>query len=103
MAKAAARRAPVTARAIVQRINRKLGGEDAPKPWNHGPYKVVYLRGAAAEEFGKWVVVPTPNWADEVGHGPAGPLSRIEKDHVDLEDFGREIGVLRPWEAVVGG
>src|SRR5580658_1271529 len=99
MAKAA-KRAPVTARALVQRINRKLAGEDAPKPWDHGPYQLVALRGAAAEEFGKWVIVPTPNLADIAGHGSAGPLSRIEKDNVDLEGFGRELGVLRPWEAL---
>jgi hypothetical protein len=92
--KTAARRVPVTERAIVQRINRLLGGDNAPDPWNNGPYQLVALRGAAAEEFGDWVLVPTPNSADVM------PLSRIERDNVDLEAFGREIGALKPWEEV---
>jgi len=89
MSKKLAQRAPVTERALVQRINRKLADDDQ---------KLTKLRGRAAEEFGDWVVVPIPNKAAILGHGRSGPLSRIEQHGVDLEKMGRELQVLRPWE-----
>jgi hypothetical protein len=85
---------PITTRAIVQRINRKLATDDR---------KLVKLRGRAAGECGDWVVVPIPNRADVRGWGRAGPLSRVEQYNVDLDALGREIGVLRPWEMVAEG
>lgn len=59
---------PVTERALTQRINRKLGEGGA---W--GPTRLVGLRGRAAEELGRWVVVPAPNSADVASR------SRVER------------------------
>jgi hypothetical protein len=84
MAKAAkVQRVPVTERAIVQRINRKLDGRCASKPGR--PYKVVALKGAARGELGKWVLVRDLH---------------VERDNVDLDAFGRELEVLKPWEEI---
>jgi hypothetical protein len=82
------KRVPVTERAIVARINRKLAGDEL---------RLVSLRGRAAEEFGAWVVVPSK------AGGPytSVPTSaRIERHGIDLAAYGRELGVLQPWEEV---
>lgn len=91
---------PVPERALMRRINRLLEGEDAPKPWNkYGPFKLVALKGAARDQFGKWVLIPKANNAGP--YRSNAPTSGIEKENVDLEAFGRELGVLQPWEEVV--
>jgi hypothetical protein len=74
----------VTERALVARINRKLVDDGL---------KVAELRGRAAEDYGKYVLIPIPSAADVLGHGPAGPLSRIERT-VDPEELARELGVV---------
>ena len=81
----------VTARALVQRINRNLDEEGL---------KLVKLRGRAAEEWGEYVIVLLPSRGDVRGWGPSGPItaSRIEKHGIELEKLGRELGVMRPSE-----
>jgi hypothetical protein len=92
MAKSQTKQVPVSAHALKQRINRALKADDL---------RLVQLRGRAMEELGEFVIVPTPRPADVAGHGRMGPRSRIERDNVNLEKYGREIGVLRSWEKLV--
>lgn len=66
----------VTERALLQRINRRL------EPYGKS---VKHLRGAAAEASGEFVVVE---------------FERVVFDHIDLERYGRDLGVLKPWEAL---
>jgi hypothetical protein len=93
------RSVPVTQRALLARINRKLES-DAREGGDR--FVLFTLRGAAADEFGKFILVPAPSLADQIGHGRQGPLThnRIERDNVDLEAYGREVGVLRTWESL---
>ena len=74
---------PVTMRAIVQRINRKLApdGYRRLKQSRGRPWK--YLD----RDVGKWFLVD-------------GSRNRVERTHVDPEKFAKELGVLRPWEKV---
>ena len=76
-----ARRVPVSERALVQRINRKLTKDDeqlhATRP------------GTRAEfDLGRYYVrdFRCPN---------------IVRMHVDIEDLARELEVLQPWEEMV--
>ena len=74
---------PVTTRAIVQRINRKLAadGYRRLKQSRGRPWK--YLD----RDVGKWFLVD-------------GSRNRVERTHVNPEEFAKELGVLQPWERV---
>jgi hypothetical protein len=68
---------PVSTRALVRRINRKLVPQG---------YFLRAARGARArQELGDYYVV-------EMQYGGTWPT------HVDLEDLGREEGALKEWE-----
>lgn len=70
---------PVTLRALVARINRKLakGGE-----------MLHTLRGQRYEqEFGRYYIVNLD-------------ANRVDTTDVDPEALARELGVMRPWEAL---
>jgi len=73
----------VTTRAIVQRINRKLAadGYRRLKQSRGRPWK--YLD----RDVGKWFLVD-------------GSRNRVERTHVNPEEFAKELGVLQPWERV---
>ena len=81
---------PVSERALIQRINRKLNA-DRPTPRQSGTIDVLKrARGARAElDLGRHYVIDLRS------------NCVLHKD-VDLEEFGRELGVLRPYEAVAG-
>ena len=76
-----ARRVPVSERALVQRINRKLTKDDeqlhATRPGTRAKFDLgrYYVR-----DFRR------PN---------------IVRMHVDIEDLARELEVLQPWEEMV--
>jgi hypothetical protein len=74
---------PVTMRAIVQRINRKLAadGYRRLKQSRGRPWK--YLD----RDVGKWFLVD-------------GRRNRVERTHIDPEEFAKDLGVLRPGEKV---
>jgi len=74
---------PVTMRAIVQRINRKLApdGYRRLKQSRGRPWK--YLD----RDVGKWFLVD-------------GRRNSVERTHVDPEELAKELGVLKPWERV---
>ena len=74
---------PVTMRAIVQRINRKLAadGYRRLKQSRGRPWK--YLD----RDVGKWFLVD-------------GSRNRVERTHVNQEEFAKELGVVKPWEEV---
>jgi hypothetical protein len=74
---------PVTMRALIQRINRKLRPQEQTFCATRGP-----IYGQARNELGDYYV---RDWESR-GAWPT---------HVDPEDFGRKLGVLRPWERVV--
>jgi|WetSurMetagenome_2_1015567.scaffolds.fasta_scaffold388574_2 hypothetical protein len=68
---------PVSRRGLVQRINRQLSKDDR---------QLLIARSArAVQDLGQYYVVTYPV-------GGAWPT------HVDIEEFGRELGVLREWE-----
>jgi len=74
---------PVTMRAIVQRINRKLAADgyrrlkqSRGRPWKYLDCNV-----------GKWFLVD-------------GSRNHVERTNVDAEKFAKELGVLKPWEKV---
>ncbi len=68
---------PVSERALVQRINRKLAGK-----------QLVKTRGIwALPELGRYYTVSDRN--------------TIVDTHVALEGFGRKLHVLQPWESLV--
>lgn len=70
---------PVSTRALSQRINRALAKDGK---------KLVRARSAKIEEaLGSWYIVN--------GSG-------VDDCRIDLEDYGREIGVLKEWERVDG-
>jgi hypothetical protein len=71
---------PVTERALIQRVNRKL--------W-HDDEMVKTSRGARAElDLGRHYIV---NWR----------INGLTHRNIDLEDWGRELGVLRDYEELV--
>jgi len=74
---------PVTMRAVVQRINRRLATE------YHGLRKLKATRdgGWARHDFGDFYVL-------DLGR------NNVVERHVDPEGFGRKLGVLQPWEEV---
>jgi hypothetical protein len=75
------KRVPVTERALQQRVNRKLRDNEQV---------LQVTRGARAEE---------------AGFGPYHLVDRrrnvIINKNVDLEEYGRELGVLTPYERMV--
>jgi hypothetical protein len=73
---------PVTERALLQRINRKLAPE-----WQ----AVRKLRGDShVHDLGRFYGLDTYR-------------NTIEATHIDLEAWGRELGVLAPYEALAEG
>jgi hypothetical protein len=71
---------PVTMRALIQRINRKLAADDE---------KIVAARNERVRmDYGDWYVVDTRT------HRGANST------HVDPKALARELGVLKPWEQV---
>jgi hypothetical protein len=72
-------KAPVSERALIQRINRKLWDDDE---------MVKTTRGGRAEmDLGRHYVV---NWR----------INGVIHKDIDLEDWGRDLGVLKNWEKV---
>ena len=69
---------PVTEKALYQRINRKLRQRDE-----------VLKRSRASTELdlGKYFVVDLHRNA-------------VTSHHIDIEDFGKQIGVLADWESL---
>lgn len=78
-----AQKVPVSERALIQRINRKLKGDDQ---------KLCAARGT-------W---DGPTWHpnSDLGRYYIIDISRnfLVSSNVDLEDYGRELKVLAPWE-----
>jgi len=73
---------PVTMRAIVQRINRTLAAD--------GYRRLKQSRGRRSisiATWGKWFLVD-------------GSRNRVERTHVNLEEFAKELGAVKPWEEV---
>jgi hypothetical protein len=87
------KKVPVTERALLQRINRKLSGREE---------KLLKLRGRAAEQMQAPYVVVCCSGSEpgRVGRGARLTASSMVRDVVDPASFGRELGVLRPWEEV---
>jgi hypothetical protein len=70
---------PVSTRALSQRINRALAKDGK---------KLVKARSAEIEEtLGSWYIVN--------GQG-------VDDCQIDLEEYARELGVLKGWECVEG-
>jgi len=69
---------PVTMRALVQRISRKLAAEEDPR-------RLMAARGKAREKLGDYYVLK---------QGVVG------NSFVDPVEFGRKLGVLKQWEEV---
>ena len=82
MAKKKEQRVPVSERALIARINRKLRADDE---------MLKTTRSKRAEfDLGRYYVIDV--------RGP-----NIVHDHIDLEDYGRELEVLKPYEALSDG
>jgi hypothetical protein len=76
---ASGRKVPVTTRALVQRINRKLAAEDM---------KLKATRGMrAVADLGDFYVID------------ASRNFVVDKD-VNIEELGRKVGALQPWEVL---
>lgn len=74
------RTVPVTVRALIQRINRKLAKDEE---------KLMKLRGERGrDDLGDYYVVNLDR-------------NHVVNSHIDPEQFGRKIGVLEEWETVV--
>jgi len=69
-------KAPVTERALLQRVNRRLAKSGG-----------VLRKALSPEPLGAFFVVDTNR-------------NIVANTHVDLEKLGRELGVLRSWEEV---
>jgi hypothetical protein len=69
----------VSEKALYQRINRKLRAQGETLHRSRG--------GRCAIELGEYYTVNTE-------------INGVVDSHLDLEDFGRELGVLRPYEAL---
>lgn len=79
---------PVTMRALLQRINRKLAKKDEQLMMSRGAYR--------ADVGGHFIV------HHELGKGRGNWRSRaLVRTHVDPVKLGRDLGVLAPWERVV--
>jgi hypothetical protein len=75
MGKKSVKRVPVTARAVLQRVNRLLAKDDEQLRW--------YRRGA------KYLHLDVAR-------------NVILSEHVDFEAFARDAGALKEWEEIVG-
>jgi len=80
-------KAPVTMRALIQRINRKLASDDREKG-NQWPQKVCAFRGRARENVGAYYLLDQHR-------------NEIVNSGISPEHLARELGVLQLWEAVV--
>jgi hypothetical protein len=70
---------PVTQRALTQRINRQLRAKNL---------RLMVSRGAnEAHDLGKFYTLNLQRNA-------------VDHKHIDLEEYGRKIGVLQPFEAL---
>jgi hypothetical protein len=67
----------VSVKALVARINRKLKPDDEKLHRSRSPRMVI--------DVGEYYVV---RW----------PVGGVVLDHLDLEDYARELGVLQPYE-----
>ena len=76
---------PVTMRALVQRINRKLAKDDQQLRKHRGPRFFS----------GSWGLSPGDYYIRDVRH------PNIVEWQVDVEELGHETGVLRPWEKLM--
>jgi hypothetical protein len=72
---------PVSVRALYQRLNRKLAGKGLVLKASRG--------GRARTEVGSFYVIDTER-------------NTVVVHHVNLEAYGRELGVLAQWERVIG-
>ncbi len=70
---------PVTVRALVQRINRRLAQDDATAA-------IRAVRGRARHDLGHFVLIRK---------GKAYPLN------ASLEKYARDLGVMERWESIV--
>jgi hypothetical protein len=86
MRKPKAVQVPVSERAVLARINRKLAGDNEqirqPRPGTR-----------AQAELGDFYRL-------RFGRGGSEPSTNVIDTHVDLETLARELGVLSPWEVV---
>ena len=80
MSKGKGQKVPVTMRALVQRINRKL----AP----NGTVLKATRGTGQSENLGDYYVVHVHK-------------NEVESHHVDAEVLGRRLKVLKPWEELV--
>jgi len=94
-------KAPVTAKTMIIRINRKLASDGskliknrqgaAPdancKHMTHRLEEIIKARQDATREHGAYCLVNN--------------LGEVIKDHLNLEDFGRTEGLLKPHEYVI--
>jgi hypothetical protein len=91
MSKTQAQKVPVTMRALLQRINRKLAKNEKSSGTRGGGRgsKLLACRetSPAFRELGAYYSI-------DVGR------NHISERHVDPEKLGRELGVLQPWEKV---
>lgn len=69
------RTVPITIRALLQRINRKLAREQRRLKVSRGREELRH--------FGQYYVLD--------GYG-------VERGRVNVENLGRELGVLKPWQ-----
>jgi hypothetical protein len=81
MAKKEATKVPITERALIQRINRKLQQE------NYGVMKIAREGSRAEQNLGRYYVVNDRN--------------TVIDWHLKLEEYGRDWGVLAPYEKLV--
>jgi hypothetical protein len=79
MAMAKVKGVPVTMRAVIQRINRKLLADDEVLRKARGE--------RARQEVGEFYVI---NFS----------MNSVMSKYVDPEEMARELGVLQPWETV---
>jgi hypothetical protein len=77
---------PVQERTLLARINRHLA---------HDNERVHVTRegGRAATDLGRFYVI-------RYGRGGDEPSTNIIDHHVDIEEMGRELGLLRPYEVL---
>jgi hypothetical protein len=80
MGKKATEKVAVTMRALIQRINRKLRDQDEVLKTSRGE--------RARNEIGNYYCLDIKRNA-------------LSAKHVDPEEWGRDLGVLRPWERVI--
>lgn len=73
-------KAPVTMRAIIQRINRKLKSENEMLKATRGERMLLECGPFYIVDFG---------------------INAVMRKDVDPESVARKLGVLKPWEAVV--